>query len=101
MPALSSSVLIASQVKIFRNMSKIFITTHIFSSGPALSTGDTGASCPCFAGDDDIVMKSQILSMNTSRLKYVSKVYGQTSFMHKPYIYAIYEVSLVLSRENS
>ena len=49
----------------------------LFSSGPALLTGDTVESSRYFAGDreDNDVISTRRLSNNTSRLKYVSKVY--------------------------
>ena len=74
-----------------------WIFFSFLSSGPALLTGDTEGSSRYFAGDgDNDVIHAPRLSINNSRLKYVSKsVQGQTSFMHKPYIYATSVLAIV------
>ena len=89
-------------VNLYIWLSFLFLSIYWFffsflSSGPALLTGDTEGSSRYFAGDcDNDVIHAPRLSINNSRLKYVSKsVQGQTSFMHKPYIYATSVLAIV------
>ena len=89
-------------VNLYIWLSFLFLSIYWFfvsflSSGPALLTGDMEGSSRYFAGDgDNDVIHAPRLSINNSRLKYVSKsVQGQTSFMHKPYIYATSVLAIV------